>query len=228
MVDASVGGKTGINVPEGKNLVGAFHQPAGVIMDLDYLRTLPPRELRAGWAEVLKTAAIRDLAFFRRLERDRRGFLALRADLVAAAVERSARIKAEVVGTDEKESSLRMILNFGHTLGHAIEAVRGYGGLLHGEAVAVGMVFAARLGEAVGVTAEGTASRLEDAIRSYGLPTHVRGIRPGPALRAMGRDKKRGAKGLRWVLLERLGSTRIVDSISEELVESELKAFLNQ
>ena len=226
MVDASVGGKTGINLPEGKNLVGAFHQPIGVVMDLDFLRTLPPRETRAGWAEVLKTAAIRDAAFFGQLERDRRRFLGGDRKLVAKAVERTARIKAQVVGADEKESGLRKILNFGHTLAHAIETTQRYGGLLHGEAVAVGMVFAARLGEALGHTAPGVAARLESLVRFYGLPASARGLSVRKLIEAMGRDKKRGSRGIQWVFLERIGRTRLVDSVPTERVEAELASFL--
>ncbi len=226
MVDASVGGKTGINLPEGKNLVGAFHQPMAVVMDLEYLRTLPPRELRAGWAEVLKTAVIQDPAFVRQLERDRSRILAGDALLVARAVERTARIKAAIVGADERESGLRMVLNFGHTLAHAIEAAQRYGGLLHGEAVAVGMVFAARLGEALGHTAPGVAARLAELIRSYGLPASTRGLSVRKLLENMERDKKRGSKGIRWVFLESFGHATFIDSVPRESVETELASFL--
>ncbi|MBN1442169.1 MAG: 3-dehydroquinate synthase, partial [Planctomycetes bacterium] len=192
MVDSSVGGKTGINIPEGKNLVGAFHQPRAVFLDLDLLRTLPRREVSAGWAEIVKTAAIRDPRFFRRIERQRDSLLAAEERPLAGVIARCVRIKADVVEADEREGGLRMILNFGHTLAHGIEAAQGYGGLLHGEAVAVGMVFAARLGERLGVTTAGTAGRIREVLAAYGLPGDLRGVSARRILSAMTRDKKRG------------------------------------
>lgn len=219
MVDASVGGKTGINIPEGKNLVGAFFQPRAVVMDLDLLSTLPRRQVRSGWAEIIKTAAIRDARLLSRIERDAGPLLAGEpgplGDVIAACV----RIKARVVEEDEKESGLRMILNFGHTLAHGIEAAEGYGGLLHGEAVSVGMVFAARLGESLGVTRPGVADRLESLLRRFGLPVALRRDVPSRILlSAMERDKKRGPRGLRWVLLDDIGRPRVVEDVSSSRV----------
>lgn len=228
MVDASVGGKTGINLPEGKNLVGAFHQPVAVLMDLDFLATLGARELRAGLAEVVKTALIRDAGLFRKLEEGAGRLPGGAPALLARSIERSARIKAQVVGADERESGLRMILNFGHTLAHAIEAAQGYGGLLHGEAVSVGMVFAARLGEALGVTTPGIAGRITRLLARLGLPTTCPPLVIKKLLEAMGKDKKRGARGVQWVLLEGVGRARIVDSIPVEIVKSELERFLDE
>ena len=226
MVDASVGGKTGINVPEGKNLVGAFHQPLAVVVDLDVLGTLSRRQVRSGWAEIIKTAAIRDERLLRLLERQREALVAGDPSLMARVVERCVRIKAAVVQEDEKESGLRMILNFGHTLAHGLEAAQGYGKLLHGEAVAVGMVFAVRLGEALGRTRRGVAERLETLIRAYDLPTSVAGLKLETSCSAMARDKKRGPRGLRWVLLGRLGEAMISDDVKMSTVRRELRRFL--
>jgi 3-dehydroquinate synthase len=226
MVDASVGGKTGINVLEGKNLVGAFHQPIAVVMDLDVLETLPKREVRAGWAEIIKTAAIWDERLLRLIERQRDALVAGDPALMARVIERCVRIKAAVVEEDEKESGLRMILNFGHTLAHGIEVAQGYGKLLHGEAVAIGMVFAARLGEALGRTPRGVAERVEALIRAFGLPTCVDGARLEALWSAMARDKKRGPKGLRWVLLARAGEAMICDDVPEAFVRRELRRFI--
>jgi len=228
MVDASVGGKTGINVPEGKNLVGAFHQPRAVVMDLDTLRTLPRREVRAGWAEIIKTAAIRDTRLLSLIEKEREALLAGDEALLGRVVARCVRIKAAVVEADERESGVRMILNFGHTLAHGIEAAQGYGGLLHGEAVAVGMVFAARLGERLGRTATGTAERLEGTLAAYGLPVGLRGCDTSRILAAMSRDKKRGPKGLRWVFLPRIGEAAIADDVDPKVQQRELQAFSTQ
>ena len=226
MVDASVGGKTGINLPEGKNLVGAFHQPQAVIADLRFLRTLAGRERVAGWAEVIKTAAIRDARLFRLLEKERRGLLAGREELLGLVVARCVAIKAEVVAADEREGGLRRILNFGHTLAHGLEATQGYGGLLHGEAVSVGMVFAARFGEVLGHTNPGTADRIKDLLEAYGLPVAARTKSLPGLLAAMGRDKKKGPGGVRWVLLKGIGSTEVVDGVTRERLRSELRTFL--
>jgi len=227
MVDASIGGKTGINLPQGKNLVGAFHQPIAVVMDLDFLRTLPRREARAGWAEVIKTAAIRDEGLLATLERRMGALRGMEPGAVAPIVEACCRIKAAVVAEDEKESGLRRILNFGHTLAHGLEAATRYGRLLHGEAVAIGMVFAARLGESLGTTEPGTAGRLEALLRGFGLPTRPpRGLSPARVLGAMDVDKKRGPGGVRWVLLARPGEVTMTDGIERNLVQARLRDFL--
>jgi 3-dehydroquinate synthase len=226
MVDASVGGKTGINLPEGKNLVGSFHQPRAVVIDLDVLATLPPREARAGWAEIIKTAAIRDESLLGLIESESAALLGGEPSLLARVVERCVRIKASVVEADEREAGLRMVLNFGHTLAHGIEAAQDYGGLLHGEAVAVGMAFAARLGEALGRTPRGTAERLERLIAAYGLPARVAHLPFERVWQAMSRDKKRGPRGLRWVLLARAGEAMIAADVPEADARRELRKFL--
>ena len=208
--------------------MGAFHQPKAVVMDLDFLRTLPAREASAGWAEVIKTAAIWDARFFGTLERQRKQLVARAPGPLAKVIERCCRIKANVVNNDEREAGLRRILNFGHTLAHGLEAVQRYGGLLHGEAVAVGMVFAAELGELLGHTRAGTADRLRCLLDAYGLPTSVQGISPLRVLGAMARDKKRGPHGLRWVFLTRIGETTVTEDVPSRLVERQIRVFFSE
>jgi 3-dehydroquinate synthase len=180
-VDSSVGGKTAINHPAGKNMVGAFYQPQRVVCDLDTLRTLPPRELRAGLAEVIKYGPIADAAFLDWIEAHLDDLLASDADALAHAVRRSCEIKAWVVGQDERESGLRAILNFGHTFGHAIESGLGYGQWLHGEAVACGMVMAADLSARLGLVNADFALRLKRADRAC----RIAGTRPGAGRRTL-------------------------------------------
>ena len=228
MVDASVGGKTGINLPEGKNLVGAFHQPAAVIADIETLDTLPEREFRAGWAEVIKTAAIRDSRLLGELERNSKALQKKAPQALAKVVGRCVRIKAAVVRDDEREGGLRRILNFGHTLAHGLESVSRYGGLLHGEAVAIGMVFAARLGERLGRSPAGTAERLEHLIDRYALPTRPPRQKLAEVQRAMRRDKKRGRDGILWVLLSRLGCAETGELVADREVRRELVSFFSQ
>ena len=204
-VDSSVGGKTGINHPLGKNMIGAFHQPRLVLADVGCLRTLPPRELSAGLAEVIKHGAIADTAYLDRVESELPRLLALDPQALSAAVARSCEIKAGVVGKDERESGLRAILNFGHTFGHAIEAGLGYGEWLHGEAVGAGMVMAADLSCRLGLLDEDGRERLRTLIGAARLPVR------GPAWTAdryvdlMSVDKKAERGTPKFVLLEGLG-----------------------
>ena len=204
-VDSSVGGKTAINHPLGKNMIGAFHQPRLVVCDLDALRTLPARELSAGLAEVIKYGPIADMAFFDWIESHIDALRALDADALAHAVQRSCEIKAEVVGQDEREAGLRAILNFGHTFGHAIEAGMGYGAWLHGEGVAAGMVMAAELSRELGLVDAAFVRRLRTLIERAGLP--VRGAvidaqdNAGRYLQLMRVDKKAEAGEIRFVLI---------------------------
>ncbi len=204
-VDSSVGGKTGVNHPRGKNLVGAFHQPRIVLIDTDTLDTLPDRELRAGIAEVIKYGAICDAGFFAWLEQNLAALLARDPGALVHAIRRSCELKAEVVAEDEREGGRRAILNFGHTFGHAIEHCQGYGEWLHGEAVAAGMVMAARL-SAIGET---DLRRLRDLIASAGLPVVPPAIAASDWMAAMGMDKKVQGKRLRFVLLDALGACRV-------------------
>lgn len=205
-VDSSVGGKTGINHPLGKNMVGAFHQPKLVLADVGCLQTLPPRELSAGLAEVIKHGAIADEHYLGSIERTLPRLLARDADALSDAVARSCEIKAEVVAKDEREGGLRAILNFGHTFGHAIEAGLGYGEWLHGEAVGAGMVMAAQLSLRLGLLGDAQAGRLESTIQAAGLPVR------GPAWPAqryvelMSVDKKAERGTPKFVLLQGLGS----------------------
>jgi 3-dehydroquinate synthase len=204
-VDSSVGGKTGVNHPLGKNMIGAFYQPRAVLIDTDCLRTLPDREYRAGLAEVIKYGAIRDVGFFAWLEANFDPLLARESDAVAHAIRESCRNKAEVVEADERESGLRAILNFGHTFAHAIEAATGYGEWLHGEAVGTGMLLAARLSERVSGLPADDSRRLQALVARAKLPAKPPPIAIARWLELMQRDKKSVAGAIRFVLLETLG-----------------------
>jgi len=205
MVDASIGGKTGINLARGKNLVGAFHQPRGVYIDIETLRSLPPRQRAAGAAELVKAAAIYDAELFAWLEEEIEAFLALEPKAVVHALERACAIKAEVVARDEREGGLRRLLNFGHTLAHAIEAHAGYRGILHGEAVSIGMVFAAERSEALGFAPSGTRKRLESLLARAGLPTRAPDRPRRAYLSAMAVDKKKQGDQIHFVVSEGIG-----------------------
>jgi 3-dehydroquinate synthase len=220
MVDASVGGKTGVNLPEGKNLVGAFHQPRLVVIDPDTLRTLPPRELAAGFAEIVKHAAIWDADLFARLERQADALRALDPDVLIPVIERNVEIKAEVVSRDEREAGLRMLLNFGHTLAHALEAMHGYRSLLHGEAVAIGMVYAALRSEGIGVAPAGTALRLRQLCERFGLPTDPPARPRSAYLSALRVDKKKRDSTIGFVALEGIGRARVVPLTPAEVAAS--------
>jgi 3-dehydroquinate synthase len=215
-VDASVGGKTGINHPRGKNLVGAFHQPAAVLADSATLDTLDAREYRAGLAEVVKYGAIRDAAFFDWLEGHARQLAERDRAAVDRVIRRSIEIKAEIVGQDELEAGVRALLNFGHSFGHALESETGYHRFLHGEAVAIGMVVAARLSEARRLCPPGRADRLARLLAALGLPVRTPADLPADRLaRALELDKKALASGLRLILLQDLGRA-VVDGESRE------------
>ena len=214
-VDSSVGGKTGINHPLGKNLIGAFWQPRAVLIDTDVLATLPDRELHAGLAEVIKYGAIRDDAFFAWLEDAMPALLAREASALAQAIETSCAIKARVVAADEREAGERALLNFGHTFGHAIEAAQGYGEWLHGEAVAAGMVCAARLSQRTCGLDDSAAARLTKLLAAAHLPTKPPKITAQRWLDLMRRDKKVEAGTLRFVLLERLGHAVVRGDVDE-------------
>ena len=219
-VDSSVGGKVGVNLPQGKNLVGAFYQPKLVLADTDTLSTLPDRELRSGFAEVIKHGAIRDADFFAWLERDYKKVLALEPSAVARVVRRCCEIKAEVVSADERESGLRAILNFGHTLGHAMEALSEYVGVLHGEAISMGMCCGALLSVKRGGLNPADAKRVSNLIAASGLPTHVGTKYKLDELLAAARLDKKARNGkLRFVLLKRLGEAVISDAVTDADLE---------
>ncbi len=205
-VDSSVGGKTGVNHARGKNMIGAFHQPRLVLADLDTLKTLPPRELRAGLAEVIKYGLLGDAQFFHWLEQHLDALLQLDAVRLAEAVEKCCAMKARIVGEDERESSSRALLNLGHTFAHAIETHTGYGDWLHGEAVAVGLCMAADLSSRLGALATVDAARVATLVQRAQLPTAVpQGMTPARFLELMRHDKKVQAGQLRLVLLESIG-----------------------
>jgi len=215
-VDSAIGGKTAVDLPEGKNLAGAFHQPAAVICDPDVLRTLPDRQYRAGLAEVVKYGIISSRPLFELLERSHAAILSRDPGLLERIVVACVRIKARVVSGDERETTgMRTILNFGHTLGHGLEAATGFGGVLHGEAVAVGMIAAARLSAKLGVCGRETPVRIESLLRSFGLPVLLpRSAGKVEIAAAMARDKKRTGRGLRVVLTPGIGGVRVRDGIN--------------
>ena len=228
MVDASIGGKVAIDLPSGKNLVGAFYQPRLVLSDTRALNTLPPRQLTAGWAEVIKTAAILDAELFDYLETNAEAILAGDEAMRAHAVLRCAAIKGRVVSLDEREmTGLRARLNLGHTLGHALENTLEYTGILHGEAVAIGTSFAAYLAERVGSITADERRRQIDLLKAYGLPTDappdvdLSGIRAALAV-----DKKVSAGRTRWILCDGIGSGRLRDDVSPDVSDAVLGAFL--
>jgi 3-dehydroquinate synthase len=204
-VDSSVGGKTAVNHPAAKNMIGAFHQPAAVLTDTDTLRTLPRRELSAGLAEVVKYGLILDRELFAWLEAHMDDLLALDPTAVAHAIARSCEIKAKIVAEDERERGNRALLNLGHTFGHALEALGDYERWLHGEAVAIGTVLAARTSRALGWIDDDDCRRIEALLRRAGLPTRASGVDVDALLERMTLDKKAGRKGLKLVLLEGLG-----------------------
>jgi 3-dehydroquinate synthase len=221
-VDASIGGKTAVNLPQGKNLVGAFHQPVAVVADVDTLATVSERDFRSGLAEIAKYGLTLDLGLLAVLEADPSSLVARDPDVLQDVVGASVRAKAAVVAADERDTGRRLILNYGHTLGHALERLEAFAGRTHGEAVAVGMVFAARLAEAIGVAESGLTGRHVRLLKSLGLDA----AGPIPAsdrvVAAMRMDKKYAA-GLRFVLLEDVGRPVVVDEVAEEVVTATLK-----
>jgi 3-dehydroquinate synthase len=226
MVDSSVGGKTAVDLPQGKNLVGAFHPPRAVFADTAALRTLPERELRAGFAEVIKYGAIADAPFLAWLETHADALLARDDAALGEAIARCCAHKAAIVERDPFEHGERALLNFGHTFGHAIEAEQGFGGggFNHGEAVAAGMVLAARLSAALGRAPAAAASSLAGLLERFGLPTGLpAGLDAQALLARMRLDKKAQASGLRFVLWDAPGAARVVADVPEEVVLSVLR-----
>ncbi|MBI2682078.1 MAG: 3-dehydroquinate synthase [Acidobacteriales bacterium] len=217
-VDAAVGGKTGVNLPEGKNLVGAFHQPVLVLADTSVLATLPEREYRAGLFEVLKCGVIRDADLFRFVERSGPALLRRERKALARVVAASVRVKADVVAADEREGDLRRVLNFGHTVGHALEAATGYKLLRHGEAVGLGMIAAAEIGVNAGVTPESVAERIIAAVHSLGPLPKIK-VSPARVMRLMTADKKalRGVPS--FVLATDIGEAVIKKDIDAAIVK---------
>ncbi|MBT8541931.1 3-dehydroquinate synthase [Polynucleobacter paneuropaeus] len=219
-VDSSVGGKTGINHPLGKNMIGAFHQPIAVIADLSTLKTLPPRELSAGLAEVIKHGAIADATFLNWIEANTSALLACDIEAMSHAVLRSCEIKSAVVSADEREGGVRATLNFGHTFGHAIEAGMGYGEWLHGEAVGCGMVMGAKLSCLLKKITQADADRLTRIIHSMHLPTTAPKFGAERYIELMQVDKKAEGGQIRYVLLEQIGKAYIATAPHEAVVET--------
>jgi 3-dehydroquinate synthase len=219
-VDSSVGGKTGINHPLGKNMIGAFHQPVAVIADLNTLRTLPPRELSAGLAEVIKHGAIADADFLDWIEANTSALLACNTDAMAHAVLRSCEIKSAVVSADEREGGIRATLNFGHTFGHAIESGLGYGEWLHGEAVGCGMVMAADLSARLGQISQVDAERLKRIIKSMHLPIVPPKLGTQRFMELMQVDKKTEAGQIRYITLGSIGAARIQQVPDTTVIET--------
>ncbi len=222
-VDSSVGGKTGVNHPRGKNMIGAFYQPKAVLADTDVLKTLPKRELAAGLAEVIKYGLIYDVEFLAWLEQNIDGLNECDPELLAYAIKRSCEIKAEVVAQDERESGIRAILNLGHTFGHAIETEQGYGNWLHGEAVGAGMWMAADLSHRLGWISAGDLARTETLLRRANLPVRApENMSPERFIELMSLDKKVLDGRIRLVLLKQLGEAVVTDSADPDLLRETL------
>lgn len=229
-VDSSVGGKVGVNLRAGKNLVGSFHQPRLVLCDLDVLKKLPAREFRAGLAEVIKYGIIYDADLFRRIERDLPSLLMLSPKLLGDVVARCCEIKADVVGQDETETGLRAILNFGHTIGHAIENSVGYGKYLHGEAISIGQIAAAHLSAALLGLPRADVERIRGLFAQAGLPTAIRltSARRSRLFEAMKLDKKVSAGEIKFVLANQIGNVRWGQQVPEPLITEALETMARQ
>ncbi|MEE8471320.1 MAG: 3-dehydroquinate synthase, partial [Dehalococcoidia bacterium] len=226
MVDAAIGGKVAIDHPEGKNLIGSFYQPRLVLADVQTLTTLPQRELVSGWAEVTKHAMIRDAHLLKLLEDQGRELSKLEDEVTVEVVARSAAIKAVLVSEDEKERGVRIILNYGHTIAHGLEAATSYERFLHGEAVSIGMMGAAMISQRIGLLSDETVERQHSLLRGFGLPTDCSEVDVESLLRAMELDKKTREKKIRWVLLADVGQTVIRDDVPDEVVGGVIRALL--
>jgi 3-dehydroquinate synthase len=223
-VDSSVGGKTAVNHPRAKNMIGAFHQPTAVLADTDTLRTLPPRELAAGLAEVVKYGVIVDAEFFAWLEEHMPELRALEPRALAYAIRRSCEIKAAIVAEDEREQGRRALLNLGHTFGHALESIGRYERWLHGEAVAIGTVLAARTSAALGWIESAECERIEHLFEAAGLPTAASGIDPDLVLEHMQLDKKADKKGMKLILVEKIGRAVVTPAPERSLLRAVIAA----
>jgi 3-dehydroquinate synthase len=224
MVDASIGGKTAVNLPQAKNLVGAFYQPRLVVADVASLQTLPHREQMEGWAEAIKEGLILDADLFHIFETQADGLLALEPEITTDVIRRSMAIKARVVSEDERETTgYRNLLNYGHTIGHGLEAATEYGRLLHGEAVSIGMMGAAAIGRWMDVTPADTVERQEAVLRRFDLPLAIPGVDLDAVLAAMALDKKAEGDSLRWVLLEDVGRSTVRGDVPQDVVRQALR-----
>jgi 3-dehydroquinate synthase len=224
-VDSSVGGKTGVNHPGGKNLIGAFHQPSAVLADTSTLATLPVRELRAGLAEVIKYGLICDAPFFDWLEANMDALLAADPTALAHVIQRSCEIKAQIVGRDEREHGDRALLNLGHTFGHAVESATHYTQLLHGEAIGAGLLMAAAMSHECGFIEAAPVERLRRLLERVGLPVKIDGVPPGVALEHMRIDKKVQSGRMRLVLLRAIGDSFVTADYPEPALQRTLTAY---
>ena len=226
MVDASIGGKVAVNLPQGKNLVGAFYQPLMVLADVSALSTLGKRELAEGWAEAIKHGFILDATLVDLFEEHAEGLMALEPEVTTRAIRESVAIKAQVVSEDERETlGRRILLNYGHTIGHALEAASGYGRFMHGEAVAVGMSGAALISQSMGMVPAELVKRQGRLLERFGLPTSAPGVDPEDVLRAMSLDKKTEAGSIKWVLLEGVGRAVVRRDVPAKLVEDTVRVL---
>lgn len=223
-VDASIGGKTGVDHPQGKNLIGAFHQPRFVCTDPAVLRTLQKREYLSGLAEVVKYGVIADEGFFQYLETHSKAIRGLDLEKVSYCIHRSSQIKAEIVEADEREGGLRKILNYGHTIGHAVETLTGYRKVKHGEAVAMGMVAASRLAVSLGLLHEADVNRQIALLTAFGLPTRLPDLDPGDILDVMAGDKKVVGGEIYFVLPKKIGSVDVMQ-VDKKVLKRFLKAL---
>ena len=222
-VDSSVGGKTAVNHPRGKNMIGAFYQPKLVVIDLDSLQTLPKKEFRAGLAEVIKYGVIADAKLFNFIEDNTKEILSLNSNCLEHIIETSCAIKAGVVEKDEHENRHRMILNFGHTFAHSIETLTNYTEYLHGEALAIGMVQAAWLSVETGLCTEDVPMRITSLLKKIGLPTQPPNLKPKDIIKSMYYDKKTSHNKLRFILAKDIGSIEIVDDVLEIPIKTVLE-----
>ena len=228
MVDASIGGKVAVNLDQGKNLVGAFYQPLLVLSDVSTLETLGRREMAEGWAEAIKHGLILDAGLFADFDRQAGALMALEPEVSTMAIRRSAAIKARVVSGDERETlGRRVLLNYGHTIGHALEAATGYGRYLHGEAVSVGMMGAAMISQGMDMISAEIVERQREVLERFELPTSAPGVESHLVFEAMSLDKKTESGSIRWVALEEMGRAVVRRDIPKELVEEVVAALLS-
>ena len=228
MMDAAIGGKTAVDLPQGKNLVGAFYQPKFVLADVSTLQTLPPRELASGWAEAIKHGLIMDDDLLSTFESLPDEIQSLEPEIATDVIRRSMAIKADVVSQDEKETlGIRVLLNYGHTIGHGIEAATGYGRYLHGEAVSIGMMGAANIGRRMGMMSDSEVERQRSILATYRLPLDARGVDPEAVSEAMLSDKKVSAGAIRWVLLDGIGNARTRNDVPSDMVRTVLNDLMN-
>ena len=229
MMDAAIGGKTAVDLPQGKNLVGAFYQPRFVLSDIQTLQSLSDRDRKSGWAEAIKHGLILDEGLLSDFEDNAEGIASLDEGLSTDIIRRSVAIKADVVSRDERETlGVRVLLNYGHTIGHALEASTGYQRFLHGEAVSIGMIGAARIGKAMGMLSDEDVQRHQDLLRRFGLPVHADDIDARAVRAAMGADKKTAGGTLRWVLLDGIGRAVTREDVPSQLVDSTIRSLGSQ